>query len=1386
MPCRLSAIRIIVSLTFGILVQSVSGQSQYLRFRHLQQENGLKNSSIHSICQDDKGFIWIGTEGGLFRYDGFRFKVFTHNPNDTNSLNSNVVFALHNDNNNLWIGTYRGLMIYNQLNDQFIDLNLSERYLPGQTIPVNAIVKSPDGEIWIGCQDIGVVIYNPETREFDDVKAGRINRYLKNKVVNSILFDSGNNCWIGTMTQGAIKYVPNINQPVYYDFSSYSDGKLNCNEVFNIYESTNREIWIATRGGGVFLLNNEHQIKEHFTHSANDMSSIGSNEAYDFRETLNSEIWVSTNGGGLNLYNEYTGTFNRIKHKAYDKYSLINDNIRELFEDKQGNLWIASFQGGLNIHINSPYKFSHFYFPPEETTEYRSSTVLSLYAEKNTIWVGTDGGGLKKINRKSGEYSTFLPGMSRNSIPDKAVTKIFKDYQGNFWIGTYLGGLAKFDEKTGKFITYAHNPADKSSLSHNFVTDIFEDRRGNFWVATNGGGLNLFDKEKGKFKHFLESETDPENTLATNYVVCLQEDYNGDIWVGTYWGLSRLDIRNLGFTNYTFEQNKPGSLSNNVVLSILKDSRDRLWVGTRMGLNLYDRENNSFIIYTENDGLAGSTINGILEDQKGNIWISTNNGISKFNPLTGNISNFYVEDGLQGNEFYHGACYKSSQNEFFFGGYNGFNNFYPESIKENNYEPDVILTGLRVFEEEVPIGKDENGHVILNRNIAETEQLNLRYSDKNITLNFAAIDYIEGAKSVFAFKMEGFDEDWRYTTPEHPFATYTNLGPNNYTFIIKAGKPEIIDEIEKYTEIEIYIKPPFWRTWLAYIVYVLLLSYLIFYFWQLSIQRVKEKNQIKLEKMRREQIESVTQARMSFYTNISHDIRTPLTLIIGPLEQLLGKGKETSPYRKQLDIMLKNARRLLRLINQLLDFRKIEIQKMKLNAEKSDLARFITDIIYSFEEFAVEKQINFKFETSCEKCDIWFDPDKIDKAMFNLISNAFKYTPEKGQITVSLKSNVKLETNRNTEYAEITVSDNGKGIPKKDLNNIFERFYQGNQHDKNSQQGWGLGLSLSKNYIDLHQGEIKVESIENAGTVFKVYLPLGEGHLSDLDKIVTTEPGINKYIHLSTDAYRSNEQTIKDKPSSSQNAAQILIIEDNIDLRDFLIEELEPYYNCFEANNGKEGHEIAIELMPDIIISDIMMPEMDGYQLCKSLKENIVTSHIPIILLTAKTGVDDQITGLETGADAYISKPFRPDRLIANINSILDNRQRLKERFGTLKDFSGKNIKDTADSKFLGKANKTIESNLSNSLFGVNEMAQELGMSRVHLHRKMKAIAGIGPNEFIRKIRLQKAAELLLKEDSTISEISEQTGFNSTTYFSSCFKAQYKLSPKEFLDKSRK
>ncbi len=1372
------------SLMLFFLYTNINAQQPQLRFRHLTQENGLKNSNVYCFDQDANGFIWIGTEGGLFRYDGFRFKAYNYDPADSNSLNSNVVFTiLVQPEGKIWIGTYKGLMLYNESSDRFIDFNLSDKYLPNQPVPVNKIVKAPGDEIWIGAQDIGILIYNTKTQTFDEIKSGRINRLIKNNSVSSLFFDSKNDCWISTISDGVYKCSYDGTRVKAFNFMDYFGSNPICNEVLDVYESKTGEIWIATRGCGIFHLVNE-RIKN-YTYDARNENSLGSNEVYDFWEDKSGLIWISTSGGGINIYNPKTDKFSRIKHRTNDKYSLLNDNIRASFEDNQGNLWLSSFQAGVNIHINTPYKFNHFLFSTEESTEYKSSTALSFYKDKDVVWVGTDGGGLKKISRSTGNVVTYLPGDSY--IPDRVVMTIYKDYQGIYWLGTYLNGLVRFTPSTGEFYSYTHKFGDDQSLSYNYVTSIMEDKNGNFWVGTNGGGLNLFDKTTNKFTVFKSSETDLFNSIVSNYVNVLQEDYNGEIWIGTYWGLSRFNVRDFSFRNYLCIRHELGCLSDNVVLSMLRDSRDRLWVGTRMGLNLYDREKDNFTVFTENDGLAGNTINGILEDGNGNLWISTDNGISLFNPTLKSIINFSAEDGLQGNEFFRNSCFKSLDGELFFGGYNGFNSFHPDSIIERHYEPKVVITELQILDKEIPIGPASNGRTILEKNITQTTSLDLRYSDKSITLSFSAIDFIEGAKNVYAYKLDGFDEDWKFTSREHAFATYTNLSPGYYKLLIKAGKRELIDSIKTYTTLSIRIRPPVWRTWWAYAIYLFIVVYLVYYFWRLSIQRLQERNEIKIEKMKREQVESVTQARMVFYTNISHEIRTPLTLIIGPLEQLLRKGKEIQPYKKQLDIMLKNARRLLRLINQLLDFRKIEMQKMQLKAEYADIVRFIRDIVYSFEEYAVEKNIEFKFLSQTETCKIWFDPDKMDKIMFNLLSNAFKYTPDKGKISVEIKNRVMLGSVDDMKFVEIIVSDSGKGIPQKDIDKVFERFFQGRIPENGLQQGWGIGLSLTKAFVEQHKGKIFVDSIENAGSIFKVYFPLGDDHLTIEERTLSDEPVQNKYIHLSATGLSDGRgKAEKDPIPVKPQAYNILIVEDNLDLREYMMLELSEVYNCFEATNGKEGYEMAIKLMPDLIMSDILMPIMDGRQLCRSIKENIITNHIPVILLTAKTETEDQIEGFEAGADAYVMKPFRADQLIASINSIIENRRRIRDKLNILGNHSKSGSHNTVEDRFISKIDGIINKNLAESKFGVNELAQELGMSRVHLHRKLKAIADIGPNEYIRKIRLQKAAQLLLKKELPISEISTQVGFSSTTYFSSCFKEHFNLSPREYMEREMK
>ncbi len=1381
MPLRIAII--IISSFFCIGISNAQNNSY--RFKHLTYEDGLTNSNIYTFCQDSKGFMWIGTEGGLFRYDGLEFKVYKNIISDSTSINSQAVFTLFKDSKNrIWVGTYQGLMLYNEEKDNFIDFYISDIFKVNDATAVNQIIEIPGSGILVGTA-FGALLFDSETLELDQKFSKRFSQIFDESTILSLFQSSDGLLWVGT-TNGLFSWDISTRKPHKYNLYELS-GIQESNIVVNIYEDSYDDIWIATRGGGIFRRVKTNDTFISYEYNAFNNNSLGSNECYWFYEDENNRLWISTNGSGINFFNRENNNFSYLKHEPGDKFGLLNNNTRTIYKDMQGNLWICSFQAGLNLLINNPYQFKQGGFITLTKSGSENTSVISFLLEnKNTLWIGTDGGGLKKVHRETSEVVSFTP-QDKNgfTFPDKVVMNIHKDDEGYLWMGTYLEGLIQFDPETYNYRQFKNNPTDPNSISHNYVSVIHEDTRGNLWVGTNGGGLNLFDQTTEKFTSYKSDPKHPNTKLINNYINVIEEDFNGDLWIGTYWGLSRFNVQNSSFQNHSVNQEYPNGLNSNVIYCLLNDSKNRLWIGTRSGLLRYNFQTNKFIHYSQIDGVGSNQINGLLEDNNGILWISTDNGIVKLNPDTKESQRFFEEDGLQGNEFFHNASHKGFNDELFFGGYKGYNSFFADSIIERNFIPDVILTKLKVLDKEIVIDETYNKRIILDENITETDSIYLRYSDKTFSLGFAAIDFVEGNKLNYAYKLQGFDNEWHYTNSSLPVATYTNLSPGEYNLRIKAGKKNLIDNINKERTVYIQIDPPFWRKWWAYLTYLIFVIGIILFFWLLSIRRLKAKNTIKLEKLKRENAEAVNQARIRFFTNISHEIRTPLTLIIGPLEQLIARGEETKPFRKHFDIMLKNARRLLRLINQLLDFRKIELDKMNLIAEYGNFTKFIQEINYSFEELAANKNIKFVFKSGNSDIYLWFDPDKMDKIVFNLLSNAFKYTPEKGTITVSLTPDVSLE-DRGCKFVELKVSDNGKGINQEDLKNIFDRFYQGDQGGT-TQQGWGLGLALTHSFVKIHQGELIVDSAKDVGTHFKAYFPQGDKHLSEHQKSIDSyQTKVNKYIHISTDPYidimpdSANHNSI-----FNHSKPQMIIVEDSTELRDYLVSELSSHYNCMEAKNGREGLEKAIEMMPDIVISDIMMPEMDGTELCHEIKSNIITSHIPVILLTAKSQVEDQIQGFESGADAYIPKPFNIENLKANIKSILLNRQRIKDRFSAFALGTSSKKPVNADNKFIVLVDEKVIKNLDNPSFGVEELAKELNMSRTHLLRKMKAISNIGPNDYIKKVRMQKATELLLDGEKNITEVSEAVGFNSTSYFSSAFKSFYKISPKEFINRNK-
>jgi signal transduction histidine kinase/ligand-binding sensor domain-containing protein/DNA-binding response OmpR family regulator len=1378
-------IRWIQIISFCILVSAPARPLPVdkLKFRHLTEENGLTNSYIYAIAQDGKGFIWMGTENGLYRFDGSRFRHYLNIPGDTTSINSNVIFKIYRDRyNNLWIGTFMGLMRYDETLDLFIDFNFPARIRNGYPVPINHITQDLRGNVIIAT-DIGIATIDPVSYQMKFTASGSEGCKYSGNVVSTCLIDIQGNEWIATEA-GIFRIDALTGNVSTYNLSNFAVKPFRTTYVHRIFQDTKLNIWIATREEGLFFKPYDSDRFVQFSYYEEDKSSLGSNETYDIYEDKNGHIWISTNGGGLNLFLPDSRSFLRIKHTANDKNSLLNNNVRTIFEDRQGDVWIASFQTGVNIFINHPQLFRYYDLSGDPSTDYQSSTVCAIHPYKDDLyWIGTDGGGLKLFNIKSNQIRTFLPNQEvAGSFPDKVVMTIFEDSYGIFWFGTYQGGLVRFIPKTEHFEVFKSNPSNPASIRSNFVTNIIEDRNRNLWIGTNGGGLNLFDRKNQQFKAYVNIPGE-SNSLVDNFINDVIEDHSGCIWIATFWGLSKFDLRKGKFTNFHTDKTKSNSLSHNTVFCLLEDTKNRLWLGTRNGLNEYDQQDSTFFYYNEKDGLSGNTIYSILDDDEGNLWLSTNKGLTKFNSSTKQAFTFGETEGLQGNEFFRNSSYKNADGEFFFGGTNGFNAFYPHEVNQREYEPTVVITGFKIFDHEVQIGESINGHKILEKTISETSHITLSYKDKIFSFELAAIDYITPESIVYAFKMEGFDNNWNYTDARYPIISYTNLSPGDYTLILKAGNKNTIKTISTYEYIKITITPPFWKAWWAYIIYFLIILTLIYILLKISMKREKEKNQVRLETLKRQKSEELTQAKFRFFTNISHEFRTPLTLIISPLEQLLNNSSEEHPIRKQLDIMMKNARRMLRLINQLLDFRKIEGEKMTLRAEYSDIITFINDIVDSYGEYAHEKHISFKFVTPLEHHMMWFDADKLDKILFNLLSNAFKFTPEKGSITLTVEANCKpgSESENIDSFFSITVSDTGTGIPEKDLPFLFERFYQA-ENKQSFYQGSGLGLSLTKFFVEIHQGIIKVETSPN-GTAFTVLLPEGDKHLSAEQKIETQSPVQNKYLHLIPENASVEDNSKTERPMKHLlNKPNVLLVEDHLDLRNYIETECSEYYNFYCAKDGSEGYEMAVEIHPDLIISDVMMPGLNGIEFCRKVKSNIITSHIPVILLTAKNSVENQIEGYESGADAYISKPFRMQQLVATSNSIIENRIRLRERFASGMFFTNLPIQHTADDKFMQKVTDAVNNNLSEVEFGVMELSKLLGISRVHLHRKLKAITNYSPNEFIKNIRLQKAAGLLLQNEFTVSEVCYKVGFNSPAYFSSCFKSLYKLSPTEFIE----
>jgi signal transduction histidine kinase/ligand-binding sensor domain-containing protein/DNA-binding response OmpR family regulator len=1340
--------------------------------------------------QDKRGFIWFGTGGGLYKYDGYNFKMYQHNPDDLTSIGNNTVQCIVEDSSgNLWMGTLGG-----GLNKFDINSEKFTRYLYDSNDStslnnnnVHSLLIDHLGILWVGTYAGGLNKVNANFENESDLvfihylSDSKSSVSLAGNQVNSLCEDRFGNIWIGT-DNGLSKYNRETDNFINFRHDSNDPNSLSNNEILCLFKAKEDNIWIGTNSGGLnkIVTDNGHEARPtfiHFKNNPDDPESINDNTIMTINEDDFGFLWIGTLSGGLNLYNKSKNKFSSYEYNPADPTSISGDIIYSIFKDNSGIIWIGPYNGlALNKFDRLKEQFNPYSYYLSKPPAQQISNVYQIYEDSfNCLWLASYSG-LHKFDRNKNIYTNYRHELGNPmTLSNDKTHSICEDQYGLLWIGTHGGGVSVFDRATETFKNFKNDPADPGSLSQDIILDIHEDRYGTIWICTYGGGLNKYNRENNTFSHYTYDPSDP-TTLNDNRPRFIYEDRLGNFWIGTWsGGLNKFDREKNHFIHFVHDPNDLESISNNFIYTIYEDYSGNLWIGTDGGLNKFDRGKNVFKRYLTYAGIPNEAIYGILEDDKGNLWISTNYGLNKFDPVTENFRNYDAADGLQNHEYSPHSYFKTRTGELIFGGTYGFNIFHPDSLKDNSHVPPVVITDFQIFNESVPIGfYEKRERAILSNSITETDELELTHEEKIFSIEFAALDFHAPEKNKYAYKMEGFEENWNYTDANRRFVTYTNLDPGDYTFRVKASNNHGLWN-EAGASLKIIILPPWWATMWAYLTYVLLIIATIYFVWRTQLKREKIKHEYEMSKFEAEKMHEVDEMKNRFFTNISHEFRTPLTLIFGPAKDVIENTKE-SDTKHSVSIIKRNASKLYALVNQLLDLSKLEAGKMKLEATEQNIIPLLKGYVLSFSSLAERKKITLKFNSAEDNLNVFVDEEKLEKIVSNLLSNAFKFTPEGGTIECTV--------NKLDSYTEIRVEDNGIGIAKERLDKIFDRFYQVDGSHTREGEGTGIGLSLTKELVELHKGRIEVESEYGKGTTFKILLPLGNAHLKP-EEIVERETTEKKNIAETEFELIAEREKVKEKSEIDliidTQKPLLLIVEDNSDVRKYITSHLEKEYRILEASNGEEGLKEAFGHIPDLIISDVMMPKMDGFELCEKIKTDERTSHIPIILLTAKATDKDKISGYETGADDYIMKPFDSNVLKVRIKNLIDQRRKLRDQFRKegLVEIEAKNI-TSIDKKFLKNIILAINKHLSDTSFGVETLANETSMSRRNLVRKLTALTGESPGDLIRRARLTQAAKLINQNFGNISEIALEVGFSNPAYFSKCFSEQFGLSPSEY------
>ena len=1359
--------------------QTTSGNS---RVFHYSSKDGLSFGVVNSITQDKKGFIWFATADGLNRFDGSEFKVFKTDPDNKYSLSANYVQTVFKDSEEiLWVTSRNGLSRFDPEKEEFIthqfftDANLAWKN------DVSHLSEGRDGRLWVAFSNSGFASFDKKTRKAIYFHRENLVGLESNDILN-VYEDRQGLLWVGTQESGIKVFKIDANRKL--KKASLDIVGLPLERINSLYEDHLHNIWIASSKGLILYQRQENNF--HVYHAR--QYGLKSDIFLSVTQNQHKQLLVGLQDGGLFTVDiaqsvqvkpaDYV--FQEVKGES--GYSLTPRSVQSLYQDKDKNIWVGTYGSGLYMISNADDRFKKF---QKKLDGADGETFMRFYGmcidEQGYLWLGTDGDGIYKSTPTGQTIKHYKADGRKGSITSNAILYGFKDSKNQLWFGTYSEGLFLYNKESDSFTNFKHDPKNQQSLGNNDVRVIYEDSKQNIWIGTNGGGLSVLDPITKKIKTYNAGNSG----INSNDIRSVLEDKHGNLWIGAYGnGLQYFLTKEKTFNKYYEKINAAKLLSNEVIFSLYLDKKERLWIGTEhSGLVLFDTKNQIIKRYDEKAGLANNTIYAIKAESHEKLWVSTNKGLSKIDIAANKIFNYDATSGLVGGQFNPGSALYSEEGKFMcFAGTEGWNIFNPAKINESNYKPAVIITGLQLFGKQAEAGMDSEHKSVLDKDISEMRSIVLQPNESVFSLQYVALNYAYPKDAEFAYKLEGLDKDWNFVKNQRS-ATYRYLDPGTYIFKVKASNQDKVWS-NQYASIEVVVLPPWYKTWWAYVFYFGVAGALVYFYIHYRTKQEKLKYEIQISHIESEKEKELHERKLTFFTNISHEFRTPLTLIINPVKELLynkGGNEEIST----LNIVYRNARRLLSLVDQLLLFRKAESETDKLKVVKLNLHNLCNEVFLCFTYQAKAKNIHYEFNSTNNQVEVYGDREKLEIALFNLISNALKFTPASGSVI--------LNVTQTEKDIIIEVKDTGPGIAEHIGAKLFDRFYQIHDNHISSKGGFGIGLYLVKSFVESHHGEINYVSKPGEGTTFQARLLQGKDHFTTnliFEDVAESSVFLEELIE-DTDEIIINHE----KPNESVEAMDeiwatqksILVVDDNTHIRQYIKQIFKPNYDLYEAENGEDGWKMVQNYQPDIVISDVMMHGISGVELCARIKDDPSLSHIPVILLTASSSSEVKLKGIECGADDYISKPFEKELLLARVAGILKSRNNLQKYFYNEITLKSENLKISKEYKeFLDRCIEIVEQHLTDQEFTIKNLADEIGMSRSNLYLKVKSISGQSANSFIRYIRLRKAAELFVSTDFTVYETAYQVGIKDPKYFREQFNKLFNMNPSDYIKKFRK